>query len=168
MGIKFDGDFSVPVSREEAYSVLADPQKFGPLLPTYKSLEMEDDKTAIVKVKVGVGKIRGTATIALVLEEDDPPTRAAYSGKGKIMGGAFNLSTAFELEDTEDGGTLVKWEGELDMFGKLVSLAGGLIRPIAKKDIKRLIDALQAALTPDGEQSVAGQPDINGSEDGAR
>jgi carbon monoxide dehydrogenase subunit G len=117
---------------------------------------MEDEKTAVVKVKVGIGKIRGTATIVLVLEEEKPPTRAAYSGKGKIMGGAFNMNTAFELESTEDGGTLVKWEGELDMFGKLVSLAGGLIRPLAKKDIQRLIDALQAAMTPAGDESAAG------------
>lgn len=156
MGIKFDGSFAVPVSREEAYAMLADPEKFAPLLPTYKSLEMEDDKTAIVKVKVGVGKIRGTATIALVLEEEHPPTRAAYSGKGKIMGGAFNLATAFDLIDGPDGGTTVEWEGELDMFGKLVSLAGGLIRPIAKKDIERLIDALRGALTPGGQESAAG------------
>jgi carbon monoxide dehydrogenase subunit G len=156
MGIKFDGEFSVPVSQGEAYALLSDPQKFAPLLPTYKSLEMEDDKTAVVKVKVGIGKIRGTATIVLVLEEEKPPTRAAYSGKGKIMGGAFNMNTAFELESTEDGGTLVKWEGELDMFGKLVSLAGGLIRPLAKKDIQRLIDALQAAMTPAGDERAAG------------
>ncbi|MDH3512134.1 MAG: SRPBCC domain-containing protein [Gammaproteobacteria bacterium] len=155
MGIKFDGEFSVPVSQEEAYALLSDPQKFGPLLPTYKSLEMQDEQTAIVKVKVGIGKVRGTATIALVLEEEEPPTRAAYAGKGKIMGGAFNMATAFELESQEDSGTLVKWEGELNLFGKLVSLAGGLIRPLAKKDIERLIDALQAALTPAGEQSAA-------------
>lgn len=156
MGIKFDGDFSVPVSRDEAYTLLSDPEKFAPLLPTYKSLEMQDEKTAVVAVKVGVGKIRGTATIVLVLEENKCPTRAAYSGKGKIMGSAFNLATAFELTEIDGGGTLVKWEGELHMFGKLVSLAGGLIRPIAKKDIKRLIDALQAALTPTEEQSAAG------------
>ena len=76
MGIKFDGDFSVPVSRDEAYALLSDPEKFAPLLPTYKSLEMKDEKTAVVKVKVGVGKIRGTATIVLVLEENECPRRA--------------------------------------------------------------------------------------------
>jgi hypothetical protein len=42
------------------------------------------------------------------------------------------------------------------MFGKLVSLAGGLIRPLAKKDIQRLIDALQAAMTPAGDERAAG------------
>lgn len=147
MGIKFDGEFSVPVSPAEAYAFLSDPEKFCPCLPTYESLEMEDAKTANVKVAIGVGKIRGTAGIKLILEEEQPNKHAAYSGKGKVMGGAFNMDSSFELEPAE-GGTLVKWQGELNMFGKLVALAGGLIRPIAKKDIQRMIDALQAEMSP--------------------
>ena len=145
MGVKFDGEFSVPVPQERAYEFLSDPEKFCPCLPTYKSLEMEDEKTARVTVAVGVGKVRGTAGVTLTLEEEQPSTRAAYSGKGKVMGGAFNIDSAFELEPGGEG-TLVKWQGELTMFGKLVALAGGLIKPIAKKDIQRMIDALQAAM----------------------
>ena len=155
MGIKFDGDFTVSVPKEEAYDMLADPAKFAPCLPTYENVEMKGENVAEVTVKVGVGKIRGSAVVNLTLEEDQRPTRAAYSGKGKIMGSAFNLSTAFELADAEGGGTLVQWEGDLTMFGKLVALAGGLIRPIAKKDIQRLIDALQEAMGGESPASAA-------------
>ena len=70
------------------------------------------------------------------------------------MGGAFNFATNFELEATESG-TVVHWHGDLSMFGKLVSLAGGLIRPIAKKDIKRLIAALEAELSPELAKGTA-------------
>ncbi|MBL8198068.1 MAG: hypothetical protein JNJ67_03970, partial [Chromatiales bacterium] len=104
--------------------------------------------TTDVTVEVGVGKIRGSAVINLALEGEEAPRRAAYSGKGKVMGSTFNMQTAFDLEEVAGGGTRVKWEGDLSMFGKLVALAGGLIRPIAKKDIQRLIDAIQAALSP--------------------
>lgn len=145
MGIKFDGEFNVALPQDEAYAFLSDPEKFCPCLPTYESLEMEDDKTANVTVAIGVGKIRGKAGITLTLEEEQPSTHAAYAGKGKVMGGAFNFDSAFELEPA-NGGTLVKWQGELNMFGKLVALAGGLIKPIAKKDIQRMIDALQAEM----------------------
>lgn len=155
MAIEFDGEFTVSVSREEAYAVLSDPQKFAPLLPTYKELTMKEDGSADVTVKIGVGKIRGTAMVNLTLAENEAPVRAAYIGKGKVMGGAFNMGTSFELEDAEGGGTLVKWHGDVTMFGKLVALAGGLLKPIAKKDITRLIDAVQAALSPGGESDVA-------------
>jgi len=145
MGVKFDGEFLAPLPPEEAYAFLSDPEQFCPCLPTYESLEMEDAKTANVTIAIGVGKIRGKAGIQLKLEEERPSSHAAYSGKGKVMGGAFNMTSSFELEPA-DGGTLVKWQGDLNMFGKLVALAGGLIKPIAKKDIQRMIDALQAEM----------------------
>lgn len=154
MAIEFDGDFTVTATREEAYAVLSDPQKFAPLLPTYQDLEMKEDGSADVTVKIGVGKIRGSAVVNLTLDESEAPVRAAYVGKGKVMGGAFNMGTAFELEDAEGGGTLIKWRGDVTMFGKLVALAGGLLKPIAKKDITRLIDAIQVALSPADESAA--------------
>ena len=150
MSIRFEGEFTVPVSREETYALLSDPRKFAPLLPTYKSIEVRDDRTADVTVAVGVGKVRGSAVITLTLEGDLPPSRAAYSGKGKLMGSAFDMGTSFDLSPADGGGTVVKWVGDLAMFGKLVALAGGLIRPLAKKDIERLVGAIQSALTPGG------------------
>jgi hypothetical protein len=137
VGIKFEGEFTVPVSREQAYALLSDPQKFAPLLPTYKSLDVKDDRTADVTVAVGVGKIHGSAVITLTLQGEQPPLHAGYSGKGKVMGSAFDMATSFDLADAEGGGTVVKW-------------AGGLIKPIAKKDIERLVGAIQSALTPGG------------------
>jgi carbon monoxide dehydrogenase subunit G len=150
MAIQFEGEFTVPVTRAQAYALLSDPQKFAPLLPTYRSLEVRDERTADVTVAVGVGKVRGSAVVTLALKDYQPPRRAAYSGKGKVMGSAFDMTTAFDLEEAEGGGTTVKWTGDLTMFGKLVALAGGLIRPLAKKDIERLVAAIQAALSPGG------------------
>ena len=155
MAISFSGEFTVDASRQEAYDFLSNPQKFAPCLPTYENIQMKNERTGDVTVKVGVGKIRGSAVVELTLKDESAPAHAAYDGKGKIMGSAFNLGTAFDLEEAEGGGTLVKWSGDLTMFGKLVALAGGLIRPIAKKDIKRLVDALQAALSSGGASTTA-------------
>jgi carbon monoxide dehydrogenase subunit G len=156
MSIRFDGEFTVPVARGEAYALLANPSKFAPLLPTYRSIEVRDERTADVTVQVGVGKVRGSAVVTLTLTDAEPSRRAAYTGKGKVMGSAFDISTSFDLEDIEGGGTRVKWAGDLVMFGKLVALAGGLIRPLAKKDIERLIAAIQAALSPTPASEAAG------------
>ena len=45
------------------------------------------------------------------------------------------------------------------MFGKLVSLAGGMIKPIAKRDIGRMIEAIQAALS--GEVVAVPEPRLS-------
>ncbi len=147
MAIEFTGDFTVTASPQEAYAVLSDPERFAPMLPTYHSHTINDDGSSDVTVKVGVGKIRGKAKVNLTLTESEAPRKAAYEGKGKVMGGNFNMDTAFELKDASGGGTEVHWRGDLKMFGKLVTLAGGLIKPIAQKDIQRLIDAIQAELS---------------------
>lgn len=154
MAITFQGEFEVAAPRSQVYSFLADPRRFAPCLPTYHGLVMKGEKEAEVTVRVGVGKIRGNATMVLVLRDDAPARHAAYDGKGKIMGSAFNMATSFDLADTAGGGTLVQWAGELTMFGALVSLAGGLIKPLATKDIDSLVAALQAALGADGSAGL--------------
>lgn len=151
MAVEFCGDFDIATPRAEAFAVLSDVERFSPMLPTYLSHELRDDGTSDVKVRVGVGKIRGTAVVNLQLTKCDEPVSATYSGKGKIMGGAFNLTAAFDLESVDASQTRVKWRGDLVILGKLASLAGGMIKPVAKKQIQQLIDAIQKALSPDAE-----------------
>lgn len=153
MAIEFDGEFDVATPREDAYRVLSDVDRFAPLLPTYQSHEACDDGTVNVKVKVGVGKIRGSAIVNLELIESRPPESATYAGKGKIMGGAFNLTAAFDLMETGRSETKVHWRGALTILGKLVSLAGGLIRPVAKKEIQSLVDAIKQSLDSESHET---------------
>lgn len=161
MAVNFDGEFTVATSRENAYAILSDTKEFAPLLPSYQSHELKEDGSAVVKIKVGVGKIRGTAKVNLTLEESEAPIRARYAGKGTVMNGVFNIIAAFELEDAGQGETRVKWQGELVMFGKLVSMAGGMIKPIAKRDIGRMIAAIQAALGGEVEVVPVPEPGVS-------
>jgi carbon monoxide dehydrogenase subunit G len=45
-----------------------------------------------------------------------------------------------------DDGTKVNWQGEAQIFGRLASVAGGLLEPLGRKQVQKLIDGLQAAL----------------------
>ena len=161
MEMKFNGEFKVSPPREEVFGLLSDPEKFAPLLPTFHSLEMKDAKTATLRVKVGIGRISGTASTELILTESRAPTRAKYIGRGKVMQGAYEMSAAFELEDAKGGGTLVKWQGETQLVGKILSLAGGGMRGYAEKEINRLINSLQEALSP-GARTPAARPATDG------
>jgi carbon monoxide dehydrogenase subunit G len=158
MAYNFDGDFTVATARDDVYALLSQTEKFAPLLPSYKSHKVNEDGSSDVEVKVGVGKIRGTGKVNLVLQESEAPVHAQYVGKGQVMGGAFNITAAFDLEDAGEGKTRVKWRGELAMFGKLVSLAGGLVKPVAEKDINAMITALQTELGGAEEVPVAAPP----------
>ena len=67
-----------------------------------------------------------------------------------VAGSSNNLpaspGTALPTPPANNNGTRVNWQGEAQIFGRLASVAGGLIEPLGKKQIQRLIDGLQAAL----------------------
>jgi len=146
MAFTFQGDFVVKKKPEEVYDFLADPQKFCPLLPDFEKMTTTDAQHFTVSLKVGIAHIRGMATVKVALEEAERPRSARYSGKGSVAGGTVEIGSGFELEAIPDG-TRVRWKGTGQVFGQLASLAGGLLEPLARKNVQRLIDSLQSALS---------------------
>jgi carbon monoxide dehydrogenase subunit G len=145
MAIKFAGDFETKRTPEEAYDFLSDPGKFAALLPDFQGLSIQDATHFTVKVNVGISYIKGTAEVKMELTQAERPKRALYKGHGSMAGGNVALTAGFDLSPI-DGGTRVAWLGEAQIFGRLTSLAGGLIEPLGKKQVQKLIDGLQAAL----------------------
>ena len=146
MAVTFSGEFTSPRSPDEVYDFLCDPNKFGPLLPEFRSMTLQDATHFTVTVGVGVGNIRGTAAIKMELSEAVRPTRAQYKGRGYAVGSQITIGAGFDLSPV-DGSTRIAWRAEAGVFGKLASMAGGMLEPLGKKNIQKLIDGLQRALT---------------------
>ena len=157
MAIKFAGEFEVKKSPEEVYDFLIDPNRFAALLPDFQSLKVEDATHFTLKVNVGVSYIKGSADVKIELAEADRPRRAQYKGRGAVAGGNVTVVAAFDLSPSTNGSadglaletvlvTKVNWQGEAQIFGSLASVAGGMLEPLGKKQIQKLIDGLQSAL----------------------
>ena len=145
MAIAFAGEFQVHRPAADVFVFLTDPEQFAPLLPDFQGLKVEDEKNFTIHVKVGISHIRGPASLKLRLAATEPPRKALYEGKGSVAGGSVDLNAGFELEE-DAGWTRVRWKGEAHLFGPLLSVAGGLLEPLAKKNVQKLINGLQKAL----------------------
>ena len=145
MPIKFSGEFEVQRTPEEVYDFLTDPQKFAPLLPEYQGMSVQDATHFTVKVNVGVSYIKGIAEVKMELTQADRPKRAQYKGSGSVAGGNVSLIASFDLAPNNSG-TKVAWQGEAQVFGRLTSVAGGLLEPLGRKQVQKLIDGLKSAL----------------------
>jgi hypothetical protein len=148
MAIKFSGEFEVKKSQDEVFAFLTDPNKFAALLPDFQSLTVQDATHFTIKVNVGISYIKGTADLKMELAEADRQRRAQYKGQGGVAGGNVTLVASFDLTPSalNNNGTKVIWQGEAQIFGRLASVAGGLLEPLGKKQVQKLIDGLQAAL----------------------
>jgi uncharacterized protein len=145
MAIKFSGEFQVKRTPEKVYQFLTDPKKFAPLLPDFQGMSVEDATHFSVKVKVGISYIKGIAEVKMELTQAEPFKRAQYRGQGTVAGGNVSLLAGFDLSPAGKG-TKVAWQGEAQIFGRLTSVAGGLLEPLGRKNVQRLIDSLEAAL----------------------
>ena len=146
MAIKLAGEFDVKRSLEEVYEFLVDPGKFAPLLPEFRGMAVQDACHFTVKVSVGVSHIKGVADVKMELSQNERPKRAHYKGQGSVAGGSVAFTAGFDLSLIDSGGTRVAWQGEAQVFGRLASVAGGLLEPLGKKNVQKLIDSLQTAL----------------------
>jgi len=152
MAIKFGGEFEVKRTTEEVYDFLTDPNKFAPLLPDFQSMSVQDSAHFAVKVNVGISYIKGTADVKMELAQAERPKRAQYKGQGSVAGGNVALTAGFDLSAV-DGGTKVAWQGEAQIFGRLTSVAGGLLEPLGRKNVQKLIDGLQTALRSSADKT---------------
>jgi carbon monoxide dehydrogenase subunit G len=146
MAIKFSGVFEVKKKPGEVYDFLTDPKRFAALLPDFQGLTVQDATHFTLKVNVGISYIKGSADLKIVLAEADRPRHAQYQGQGVVAGGNVTVVATFDLAETAYG-TKVDWQGEAQIFGRLASVAGGMLEPLGKKQVQKLIDALQSALS---------------------
>ena len=135
MAIKFNGEFEVKRPPEEVYDFLTDPKKFGPLLPDFQGMTVQDATHFTVKVNVGISYIKGVAEVKMELVQAERPKRAGYKGQGSVAGGNVSFKAGFDLLPV-DSGTKVLWQGEAQIFGRLMSVAGGLLEPLGKKNVE--------------------------------
>jgi carbon monoxide dehydrogenase subunit G len=97
-------------------------------------------------MSVGISHIRGIAAVKMTLVEEQRPIQAVYEGKGEIPGGSATLRAQFQLEEALGGQTKVIWSGQSSVLGRIISLSGGMLEPLGKKNVQKLIDGLQKAL----------------------
>jgi carbon monoxide dehydrogenase subunit G len=146
VAIKFGGEFEIKRTPEEVYDFLTDPNKFAPLLPDFQGMTQQDATHFTVKVNVGISYIRGAADMKMELTQAERPRRAEYKGQGSAAGGKVAMTAGFDLTPSGSG-TKVVWQGEAQVFGALASVAGGLLEPLGRKNVQKLIDGLQTALS---------------------
>jgi uncharacterized protein len=146
VAIKLGGEFEIKKTPEEVYDFLTDPKKFAPLLPDFQGMNQQDATHFTVKVNVGISYIKGAADMKMELTQAERPKRAQYKGQGSAAGGKVAMTAGFDLIPAGDG-TKVVWQGEAQVFGGLASVAGGLLEPLGQKNVQKLIDGLQTALS---------------------
>jgi carbon monoxide dehydrogenase subunit G len=127
------GEVQLNASREAVYAKLNDPAVLKTCVPGCEQLDKVSDTEfqAIASIKVGPVKARWKGKVRL--SDLDPPNGYKISGEGEGGVAGFAKGGATVSLSDKDGGTLLKYDVDAQIGGKLAQLGQRLIAGAAKK-----------------------------------
>jgi carbon monoxide dehydrogenase subunit G len=125
---------SVPASQQKVWAALNDPEILKQCIPGCQELDMTSPTEMTAKVVIKVGPVKATFGGKVTLSDLDPPNgyRITGEGSGGVAGFAKG-GAAIRLEAVSDNETILHYEVDSQIGGKLAQLGGRLIDSTAKK-----------------------------------
>lgn len=133
MAMKMTGEVQLPANREVVWAKLNDPEVLKSCIPGCETLDKTSDTEfqAVATLKVGPVKARWKGKV--MLTDLDPPNSYRISGEGEGGVAGFAKGGALVSLAEQDGGTLLSYDVEAQIGGKLAQLGQRLINGAAKK-----------------------------------
>ena len=133
MAMTMSGEVQLPATREAVWTKLNDPVVLKGCVPGCEQLDKVSDTEfqAIASIKVGPVKARWKGKVRL--SDLDPPNGYKISGEGEGGVAGFAKGGATVALTDKDGGTLLTYNVEAQIGGKLAQLGQRLINGAAKK-----------------------------------
>ncbi|PYS84095.1 MAG: carbon monoxide dehydrogenase [Acidobacteria bacterium] len=141
--MKIEGTHELRAPRERVWQALVDPSVLQRCIPGCERLERTGEDSYAATLRTGVGAIKGVFQGSVRLEDMSVPThyRIVVDGKGQpgFLKGAGDL----DLEE-RDGGTVVRYAGDVQVGGTLASVGQRMIQGAAKMMAAQFFTALEA------------------------
>lgn len=133
MAMMMTGEIQIAAPREVVWARLNDPSVLKACIPGCEELERTEDQgfRAVAKIKVGPVSARFKGKVTL--SDLDPPIGYTISGEGEGGIAGFAKGGAKVCLIEKDGGTLLSYNVEAQIGGKLAQLGQRLINGTAKK-----------------------------------
>ena len=133
MAMTMTGEVQLPAPRQVVWEKLNDPAVLKSCIPGCEELDKSGDNEFQAAAKMKVGPVSARFKGRVTLSDFDPPNSYKITGEGEggVAGFAKGGATV-NLQD-KDGGTLLVYNVEAQIGGKLAQLGQRLINGSAKK-----------------------------------
>lgn len=127
------GEQRIEAPRQKVWEGLNDPDVLRQSIPGCQTLQREAEDRFSATVSLKVGPIGARFAGAVTLSELDPPSSYVITGEGKggVAGFASGMAKV-RLED-DGGATLLSYEVEALVGGKIAQLGGAIVDATAKR-----------------------------------
>jgi len=143
--LQFSGEFEVPASPQQAWTILTKPDRFASIIPDVKNFAVKDAKSFYAEFPVKLGALGGTAKMNFSYEKLDFPRHIKLVGNGTAPQSKVNLAIDLKMTQVADGSKL-NWSADVHVGGIVASVGSGLIEGFSRKKMDQIITGLQVIL----------------------
>jgi len=130
----FSGEYRIPAPATQVWEALNSAEVLQACIPGCRELHRSSDTDFTAVVAIKVGPISAVFKGRVTLSDLDPPRGYTLSGEGQGGAAGFARMTA-RVALAEDGtDTLLRYEAQAEIGGKLASVGSRLVQSVAKKN----------------------------------
>ncbi len=152
--MQMSDEIRIEAPREQVYAALNDPQILKQSIPGCEEIDQisETELTATVVTKIGPikAKFKGQVT----LSDLNPPESYTISGEGTGGTAGFAKGGAKVSLQADGSATILRYDVEADVGGKLAQLGGRLIEGTAKKLAGDFFNSFSEAVAGPAEEAA--------------
>lgn len=154
--MKLKGEIRINARRETVFAALNDPEVLKQSIPGCQDLEKTSDTEFTATVVAKVGPIKATFKGDVTLHDLNPPESYSISGQGQGGTAGFAKGGA-KIHLTEDGeATVMNYEVNADVGGKLAQLGGRLIEGTSKRLTGQFFENFEKIVSePPSDEEIA-------------
>ncbi len=153
--MEMSGEYKINASREKVWAALNDPEILKQSIPGCEQIEQQSETEMTAQVTAKVGPVKAKFSGAVQLTDLDPPKSYRISGEGKGGAAGFAKGGANVMLEEDGAGTVLKYEVDAQVGGKLAQLGARLIDGTAKKMASQFFENFAAAVEAGGDADSA-------------
>ena len=151
--MEMTGEFRIPAPRERVWHGLNDPEILKQAIPGCQTIDKVSDTEFTAKVRAKVGPVSATFGGKVNLTDLDPPKGYTISGEGNGgVAGFAKGSAKVSLDEDGDEATVLRYEVQAHVGGKLAQIGSRLIDATSRKMAEDFFTRFVAAVSPPSEE----------------
>lgn len=154
--MKLEGEYLFDGTREEVWQIVRDPEVLVTALPGTQSLQQVGENEWAGEMFIRIGPVSGVFTGKLVVSDEVPPESYTLSVDGRGAPGFGSGTGHVLLVEQDDGKTLMKYDGDMQVGGRLAAVGQRLIDTASRSMIAQGLESLNRALQARHEAAVKG------------
>jgi carbon monoxide dehydrogenase subunit G len=131
--MEIKGEYKIAAPRDKVFAALNDQAVLQACIPGCESLEKLSDTEMTAKVRLRIGPVSATFNGKVTLSDIDPPNGYKITGEGQGGVAGFAKGGAVVKLADDSGATVLTYDVDAQVGGKIAQVGARLITGTAKK-----------------------------------